>query len=203
MQPVSCFLQGTQVKTPDGTTKPIEEVVVGDAVLGPFNELNFVSGLHRTELGSNSMYKFNNEHMTTNIHPYITPNREFHSGNPTTLESMYCKRYEVICGSNSCDYWELCGIQPSRIQQLNLGDTIQSDVSTAKTISTIEEVSLPPTTLLYNLVVGGSHAFCADGYAVTGWPREDDFNYNEWSPCMYLNPTPSTITSSIIGAPPA
>jgi hypothetical protein len=38
--------------------------------------------------------------------------------------------------------------------------------------------SLPPETQLYNLVVGGSHTYHVEGYAVTGWPREDDFDYD-------------------------
>ena len=39
---------------------------------------------------------------------------------------------------------------------------------------------MPSDTQLYNLVVGGSHTYHVDGYAVTGWPREDDFDYDRW-----------------------
>jgi hypothetical protein len=38
-----------------------------------------------------------------------------------------------------------------------------------------------PETQLYNLVVGGSHTYHVDGYAVTGWPNEDDFDYDLWN----------------------
>jgi hypothetical protein len=39
---------------------------------------------------------------------------------------------------------------------------------------------MPEDTQLYNLVIGGSHTYHVDGYAVTGWPREDDFDYDLW-----------------------
>ena len=39
---------------------------------------------------------------------------------------------------------------------------------------------MPPETKLYNFVVGGSHTYFVNGYAVTGWPREDDFDYDKW-----------------------
>jgi hypothetical protein len=27
---------------------------------------------------------------------------------------------------------------------------------------------------------GGSHTYNVDGYAVTGWPNEEDFDYDLW-----------------------
>jgi hypothetical protein len=47
-------------------------------------------------------------------------------------------------------------------------------------VKSLETYSMPPDTQLYNLVVGGSHTYHVDGYAVTGWPREDDFDYDLW-----------------------
>jgi hypothetical protein len=40
----------------------------------------------------------------------------------------------------------------------------------------------PPHTQLYNLVLGGSHTMRLDGYLVTGWPNEHDFDYDAWRP---------------------
>ena len=40
---------------------------------------------------------------------------------------------------------------------------------------------MPEDTQLYNLVVDGSHTYHVDGYAVTGWPSENDFDYDTWS----------------------
>ena len=50
-----------------------------------------------------------------------------------------------------------------------------------KEITFLETYEMAPETQLYNLVVGGSHTFCVDGYAVTGWPNEEDFDYDTWT----------------------
>jgi len=42
-------------------------------------------------------------------------------------------------------------------------------------------ISVYPCFLAGNLVISGSHTYHVDGYAVTGWPREDDFNYDNWA----------------------
>ncbi len=49
-------------------------------------------------------------------------------------------------------------------------------------IESLEIYTLPADTQLYNLVISGSHTYCVDGYAVTGWPSEDDFNYDTLTP---------------------
>ena len=50
-----------------------------------------------------------------------------------------------------------------------------------KEVKTIESYSLPNTTPLFNLVVGGSHTYFVEDYAVTGWARDDDFDYDNWT----------------------
>jgi hypothetical protein len=170
----------------DGTYKKIETIAVGDGVAGPFNELNLVCGIHQSRLGTTPLYKINDDHYTTNIHPYISPDKRFYSGNSAELMSLYGNSYYVITGDTQSDYWKLWGLNESRIQPLASGKVIQSFRDTSKTITSIQQVAFPESTQLYNLVVNGSHTYCVDGYAVTGWPREDDFSYDMWSPCMYL-----------------
>ena len=75
----------------------------------------------------------------------------------------------------------LYGLHPNRIQTLAIDQSLKT-VEGARAVTALEEYSLPPETQLYNLVVGGSHTYHVDGYAVTGWPREDDFDYESWSP---------------------
>jgi hypothetical protein len=52
----------------------------------------------------------------------------------------------------------------------------------SREVKKIEYTPFPSDTQLYNLVVGGSHTYHVEGYAVTGWPREDDFDYDLWVP---------------------
>jgi len=40
----------------------------------------------------------------------------------------------------------------------------------------------PHDFVLYNLILGGSHTYHVNGYLVTGWPQDVDFNYATWQP---------------------
>ena len=73
----------------------------------------------------------------------------------------------------------LYGLAPERINKLTTGVELKT-IEGSRVVNTLEVYSMPPETQLYNLVVGGSHTYHVDGYAVTGWPREDDFNYDLW-----------------------
>jgi hypothetical protein len=80
----------------------------------------------------------------------------------------------------------LHGLKKERILQLHESVELKT-TDGSRIVKTLETYSLPPETQLYNLVVGGSHTYHVDGYAVTGWPREDDFNYDEWKPISSSN----------------
>jgi hypothetical protein len=51
-----------------------------------------------------------------------------------------------------------------------------------KLITSIQPAVWPKNTTLYNLVLSGSHTYYVDGYAVTGWAQNIDFNYDTWRP---------------------
>jgi hypothetical protein len=166
----------------DGVEKPIEEVVVGDRVIGAFGEVNEVLALHRPLLGGNRMCCINGEHHTSNHHPHVGAGREFFSNDVDWLRSAtYGREHEVINGAGEKETRMLHGLRGDRVQALAVGAELKT-VEGARIVRSIDVYSLPAETQLYNLVVGGSHTFCVDGYAVTGWPREDDFNYDTWTP---------------------
>jgi len=177
-----CFLAGSIVQMADNTTKVIEDVQVGDRVLGAFGEINKVLALHRPLVGSALMCKINNEHSTTNHHPHISVEKKFYCGNPTLVQqATYGRHHKVINAEGVEEDALLLGLKHGRIQQLELGVSLKT-VEGSRQVNTMETYSLPPETQLYNLVVGGSHTYHVDGYAVTGWPREDDFDYDTWTP---------------------
>ena len=68
---------------------------------------------------------------------------------------------------------------PGRVQQLEVGVELKT-VDGSRAVTFFETYEMGPDTQLYNLVVGGSHTYHVDGYAVTGWPKEDDFDYDVW-----------------------
>ena len=176
-----CFLAGSLVQMADGSQKVIEDVRVGDAILGAFGETNTVLALHRPLLGSALMCKINDEHSTTNHHPHISVDRKFYCGNPALVSgSTYGHVHKVIDGDGAIVDRMLHGLKKERILQLSVGVELKT-VEGSRTTKTLETYSMPADTQLYNLVVGGSHTYHVDGYAVTGWPREDDFDYDTWT----------------------
>jgi hypothetical protein len=175
-----CFLAGSLVQMADGTTKPIEDVCVNDLVLGAFGEINTVLALHRPLLGDALMCKINGEHSTTNHHPHISVDRKFYCGNPDLVsQSTYGHVHKVIDADGNIVDRMLHGLKRERIEKLHIGVELKT-VEGSRTTQSIETYSMPEDTQLYNLVVGGSHTYHVDGYAVTGWPREDDFDYDKW-----------------------
>ena len=175
-----CFLAGSLVQMADNTTKPIEYVEVGDHVRGAFGEINAVLALHRPLLGSASMCKINDEHSTTNHHPHISIEKKFYCGNPKMVSSQtYGQVHKVIDADGNIVDRLLKGLNPERIQKLELGIILKT-VEGQRTVNNLELYTLPPETQLYNLVISGSHTYHVDGYAVTGWPSEDDFDYDFW-----------------------
>jgi hypothetical protein len=177
-----CFLAGSLVAMADGSVKVIEDVQVGDLVIGAFGEVNEVLALHRSLLGKCEMLRINDEHSTTIHHPHIGANKEFYSGNPDRVRNAtYGRKHKVIDGEGNLVDRMLHGLKPERIIQLELGVELKA-LEGGRVVDALEIYALPEDTQLYNLVVGGSHTYHVDGYAVTGWPREDDFNYDAWVP---------------------
>jgi hypothetical protein len=177
-----CFLAGARVAMADGSEKPIEDVVVGDSVIGAFGETNTVLALHRPLLGANRMCNINGEHHTSNHHPHIGANKEFYSNDVAWLQaSTYNREHEVINAAGERVFQKLHGVKPERIQPMFMGAELKT-LDGSRNVNSLEVYELPPETQLYNLVVDGSHTFHVDGYAVTGWPREDDFDYDTWTP---------------------
>ncbi len=177
-----CFLAGSLVRMADGGDKPIEEVRVGDGVRGAFGETNYVLALHRPLLGGHKMLKINGEHSTTAHHPHVSVDRKFYCGDPETVKTAtYGKVHPVILCDGTTEHQLLRGLAPERILPMTEGVHLKT-VEGCRIVTALETYELPPETQLYNLVVSNSHTYHVDGYAVTGWPREDDFDYNRWMP---------------------
>jgi hypothetical protein len=178
----SCFLAGSLVTLVDGSTKPIEEIRVGDIVVGAEGEHNEVLALHRPLLGSSRMCRINREHSTTSHHPHVSVDRKFYCVHPATVEnSTYGHEHNVIDADGVSVKRLLHGLRKGRAQELTTGVELKT-IEGGRLVKDLEIYDMPPETQLYNLVVGGSHTYHVDGYAVTGWPREDDFDYDAWVP---------------------
>lgn len=177
-----CFLAGSLVRMADGSDKVIEDVQVGDIVVGAFGEHNEVLALHRPLLGLAKMCKINDEHSTTNHHPHISVDKQFYCGNPELVSTAtYGRTHIVYDATGAAVERMLHGLLPERIKQLVVGVDLKT-IEGSRAVRELEVYEMPEDTQLYNLVVAGSHTYHVDGYAVTGWPREDDFDYDAWLP---------------------
>ncbi len=176
-----CFFHDAVVTMAYGSTKAIEDVRVGDLVLGAFGEHNQVLALHRPLLGNNTMTNINNDHHTSSHHPHVSPDKQFYAVKPAVVMSdTYGKSHEVL-DENMVPYQRfLAGLKPGRVQQMEMGIQLKT-VDGSREITFLDTYEMVPETQLYNLVVGGSHTYHVDGYAVTGWPNEDDFDYDLWN----------------------
>ena len=177
---IACFLAGAQVQMADKTTKAIEDVQVGDKVVGAFGEINTVLALQHLELGNTLMCNINNEHHSTNHHPHIGSDKKIYCGNPAlVLNDTYGKQFKVIDETGQTVDMLMHGLKKTPVRQLTIGQTLKT-VDGQRVVNTIETYNLPPETPIYNLVISGSHTYHVDGYAVTGWARDDDFDYEGW-----------------------
>lgn len=191
----SCFLEGSLILMADGTTKEIQDVAVGDYVVGAFGERNQIIAKDIVTLGNRWMYSINGEHETSGEHPHVSPERQFYSIDVGDIYKEWGQRFECELADGSLELWTNVGLTKTKVKPLEIGLTLIKDTG-PRIVETIEPYRLPPETRLYNFVVGGSHTYFVDGYAVTGWPREDDFDYAEWKPTGkiltvddYRNPT--------------
>lgn len=178
---LGCFLPGTPVAIVGGT-KAIEDIVVGDQVIGAFGEVNTVLALHRPLLGGGKVCRINDEHTTTTHHPHISADRKIYCPNPAALNNFtYGQKHTIIKADGSTEKRTMTGVNRDRILTLTEGVVLQT-ITGPRTVIKMEPVTMSPFTQVYHLVVGGSHTYTADGYAVVGWAREDDFDYDTWTP---------------------
>jgi hypothetical protein len=177
-----CFLAGACVTLADGTEKLIEDVLVGDSVLGAFGETNTVLALHRPLLGENRMCSINGDHHTSNHHPHIGAGKQFYSNDIAWLQkATYGQEHNVINAVGEVESRMLHGLRSDRMIPMAVGVELKT-VTGSRPVESLDVYNMAPETQLYNLVIGGSHTYFVDGYAVTGWPREDDFDYDAWAP---------------------
>ena len=176
-----CFLKGAPVNMADGSTKPIEEVAIGDTVTGAFGEINTVIALHRVTVGSSVMFKINGEHDTTSHHPHISVDKLIYAVDPAVVDGHYYGKSHLVIGPDGPAMMKMHGLMPGRVKTMEVGAHLKS-IEGGRPVTTLEQYSLPPETPLYHLVIDGSHTYHVNGYAVTGWAREDDFDYDAWTP---------------------
>jgi hypothetical protein len=174
----NCFLAGSLITMADYTTKNIEDVKIGDEVLGAFGEINKVLATKQTTVGYRLLYKINREHSTTNDHVHITSDRKF----VVAEVDSYVNRLGSFIPCKLDDEEVLLrDVGTSReIKKLEAGIKIAS-VNGYKDVDQVDVYVAHPNTKVYDLVTNGSHTYIVNGYAASGWIRDDDFDYDLWT----------------------
>ena len=142
----TCFIAGTQVLLTDGISKNIEDVVVGDLIVG-HSQTNKVVKLDLTLLGNRKLYSFNGgPYFVTSDHPMLTT-EGWKSIEP---EETRKRDGEEL-------YNELVG-------ELKEGDILITTDAEVELKSITSKGGYDKDLLLYNFFLDGDHSYGADGY---------------------------------------
>lgn len=161
----TCFTAGTLIAMADGTSRPIELVLVGDLVLGNAGQVNRVTEVLLPVLGHRPLYSLNGSNFfVTSGHPFMTE-EGWKAVDPTAV---------------------LAQLSELHVDQLTLGDRLLTltaaavpvgggRASSAEAVDVrIEAVALhslvgqpaDPATQLYNLRLDGEHTYFANDLLV-------------------------------------
>lgn len=141
----SCFTAGTQVILADGSTKNIEDVQIGEVLLGQAGAHNTVLAFDHVTLGDRKLYSFNGgRFFVEDEHPFLATDGVWRSIDPaaTLRESPNLE-----------------------VQKLHIGDTLVTIDGTVEIVS-IDSQEAEPDLALYNFILDGNHTYFADSYLV-------------------------------------
>ncbi len=158
-----CFSAETRIALPDGSSRSIADLAVGDAVLGADGQINRIAAIHQPTLGNRALYAINDsDFFVTDSHPFMTDDG-WKSIDPaaTAREHIDLPVGRLRVGD--------------RVQVLNgvlavarggrLPDRTDIEV-TASIVQRIEPIAADPATQLFNLRLDGNQTYFANDLLV-------------------------------------
>jgi hypothetical protein len=141
----TCFIAGTEVILIDGSTKVIEDVQVGDKLLGMDGHTNEVIGFDHPFLGNRKLYSLNKgDYFVTAEHPFYTTK-----------------------GWKAIDPLATAAENPSlQVGTLEIGDVLILANGKQEELLSMNGVEADPLTPLYNFLLSGNNSYYANGYLV-------------------------------------
>ena len=149
--------------------------------MGRSGEINAVLGIANCYPQGRQLWRINGStHVTTDEHTHVGPTG-FYAVDRAWQAQDWGKAHWM--GTSPGHYERVMhhGLNPKRMSDLEVGVVLQT-LDGPVVVQTIELVPAHDRTLLWNLMIGGSHTMFVDGYCVTGWPREDDWDWDAWKP---------------------
>ena len=167
----SCFTAGTKVTMSDGTLKNIEDVEIGERVLGKNNKINQVTGLERPIVGSRKTYIINNKVEATGDHPFWTTE----GWKVNDLEY----KLEILKNSNKV-YQGENPINEDTISQLKVGDILFTKNGQEKIEKIEVRTDRPFAETVYDLNLDGDHTYFANDFSVHNCGREEPYTCDSY-----------------------
>lgn len=144
----SCFVAGSKVRMADGSIKLIEDVQIGEELLGMDNNINKVIEFDHPLLGDRNLYSFNGGvPFVTSEHPFMTKDGWKSINVEATLE-------------------EQPNLKKSMVGNLTVGDEILKQDGSYFKIVSIEEHTASNETQLYNFHLSGNNTYIVNDYLV-------------------------------------
>jgi hypothetical protein len=176
--PVTCFLAGSLILMANGKLKPIEEVRIGEYVMGRWGP-NRVIAYDRPLLGNRYMWNINDEVFNTPEHLTWTQKGWAVISKEGYISHDYRAEISVIVDheTGAEEVKTYLGVNPESVGQFEIGDYIAHE-SGFKKIHKLEPVRYPEDTQLYALVTDGNHTIHVNGYVFSGWANDTDYDYD-------------------------
>ncbi len=141
----SCFTKGTLVLLADGSYEPIEDIKVGDSVLGAGTSHNRVTRVECVQLGTRHLYAFNKDRFfVTAEHPFMTQD-----GWKSIEPAATFKENSALT-----------------VKALAVGDQLINEAGKSISLQSIDSMASETTMTVYNLLLEDGHTYFADGYLV-------------------------------------
>ena len=162
----TCFVAGTKVMMADGSDRNIEDVGLGDRVMGFDGAVSTVMGLDRTALGRRKLYSINGgKHFVTAEHPFRAEDG-WKSIDPAATRGenplLYVAPLRVGDQIYVGQAYLATGLRDGNLALEPMIDVAHELVA----VTTIESLTCYPSLPLYNLYLDGDHTYHADGYVV-------------------------------------
>lgn len=174
-----CFPADAIVTMADGSTKRIDEILVGDQVQGGYGHVNTVLGYHKSRIGHHAIYKINGRHRTSQEHKHYTTAGWAGIDVPTSTMPTNI-RIIVDNDLNTAVRHNPKFVNGTPTLKLETGMMLITEQGTELVTSIEQDHTIQPDDLVYTLVTDGSHAHYCNGILVGAWATDTDFDYTTW-----------------------
>lgn len=161
----SCFVAGTRVLMADFSEKPIELIEIGELVMSCHGAPNRVVGVERPQLGARKLYALGRSRpFVTAEHPFLAADG-WRAINPAATKAE----------NSGLAVGRLSEGDEIAVARFDSGHGIAGSLALAlpielnlafRPVGRIVAHTADPSTIVYNLLLDGDHAYFADGFLV-------------------------------------